>query len=190
VGELKMRMNAEMDAGGTKVSFRPIDIREIDAETLLRSGCAGDLALAMLAKGGMKQLTGIARRAAALGDQARVRVLTQLVLLSGLQCAFNPCASGLPGRLKMEMATMGSVRMDIQQNEILRDVWEEVMAKGNAEGELAGMLMALRGQLHTKFSQVPKWAEARPEKANRAQIERWLNKIVIAQSLEGVIGKK
>ena len=60
VGGPKMRMKSELDAGGAKVSFRLIDIREIDAEKLLQSGCAGDLALAMLAKGGTEKLTEIA----------------------------------------------------------------------------------------------------------------------------------
>ena len=75
VGEPKMRMNPELDAGGAKVSFRLIDIREIEAESLLRSGSAGDLALAMLAKGGTERLAEIARRAAGLSDQARVNAL-------------------------------------------------------------------------------------------------------------------
>jgi hypothetical protein len=178
VGKPKMRMKSELDAGGTKVSFRLIDIREIEAETLLRSGCPGDLALAMLAKGGTERLAEIARRAAALSDRERVRVLTQLVLLSGLR--------GLSGKLKMELTTMGSLRIEIQKNEILRDIWEEVMA----EGEAVGMVKILRVQLLTKFGRVPKWAEDRLQKANKAQIERWSKKFVTAQSLEGVIGKQ
>ena len=193
VGEPKLRMTPDLDAGSTKVSFRLIDIREIDAETLLRSGCAGDLALAMLARGGTELLTEIAQRAAQLSGQARVRVLTQLILLSGLR--------GLSEQLKMEI-TMGSLQIDIRDNVILREVWEEVMAEGLtkgkaegkaegvAEGEVAGMLKALRGQLQTKFGPVPKWVEERLERANTAQIERWLNRVIIAESLEGVIGEK
>ena len=198
VGEPRMRMIPELDAGGAKVSFRLIDIREIDADALLRSGCAGDLALAMLAKGGTERLAEIARRAAGLSDQARVRVMMQLILLSGLR--------GLSGRLRMEMKTMGSFQIDIRDNVILREVWDEVMAEGiatgkaegiatgkaegKAEGEAAGMIKILRGQLHAKFGLVPKWAEERLEKANKAQIERWAKKLLNAQSLEGAIGKK
>ena len=197
VGGPTMRMQSDLDAGCAKVSFRLIDIREIDADTLLGSGCAGDLALAMLAKGGTGRLAEIVRRAAELKDQSRIRVLSQLILLSGLR--------ELSGQLKMEM-TMGSLQIDIRDNEILREVWEEVMAEGEAkgeakgkaeglaeglaEGEVAGKLKALRGQLHTKFGSVPKWVEDRLEKANKTQIERWLNQVVIADSLEGVIGEK
>ena len=194
VGEPRMRMKPDLDAGSAKVSFSLIDIREIDADALLRSGCAGDLALAMLAKGGTDRLAEIAQRAAALSDQARVRVLTQLILLSGLR--------KLSGRLKMDLKTMGTSQFRIRDNVILREVWEEVMAEGiasgqakgkaegKAEGEAVGMIKILRGQLHAKFGLVPKWAEERLEKANKAQIERWAKKLLNAQSLEGAIGKK
>ena len=52
------------------------------------------------------------------------------------------------------------------------------------------MIKILRGQLHAKFGLVPKWAEERLEKANKAQIERWGKKLLNAKSLEGAIGKK
>ena len=146
VGEPKMRMKSKLNAGTAKVSFRLIDIREIDAETLLQSGSTGDLVLAMLAKGGTERLGEIARRAAELSGQARVRVLMQLALLSGLR--------KLSGRLKMEMKTMGSLQTFIQENEILREVYDNVKAegeakgeaKGKAEGEAVGMVKLLRGQ--------------------------------------------
>ena len=186
VGNAKMRMKSELDAGGTKVAYRLIDIREIDAEMLLRSSCPGDWALAMLARGGKERLGEIARRVAELGDRERVRVMTQLLLLSGLR--------KVSGRLKMEMNTMGSLRIDIQKNEILRDIWQEGKAegeaKGKAAGEAAGMLKIIRGQLDAKFGKVPKWADQRLENAKTSQVERWSKKIIVAQSLEDVLGKK
>ena len=194
VGGPKMRMKSELDTGGAKISFRLIDIRDIDAEILLQSGSAGDLVLAMLAKGGAERLGEIAGRIAGLKYKERVRVLTQLILLSGLR--------KLTGRLRMELGAMGSLQIDIRKNEILRDVWEEVMAeglakgeargeaRGEAKGELIGKRKALHGFLHDKFGHVPKWAEQRMSKANRAQVERWLNKVVAAQTLEGIIGKR
>ena len=109
---------------------------------------------------------------------------------------------------------MGSLRIDFQKHEILRDTWEEVMAKGRAtglaegeakgiakgiaegeakgmaKGELAGMARALQAQLRAKFGLIPKWAEVRLAKANKTQLERWVNKAAVAQSLEGAIGKQ
>jgi len=234
VGQPKMRMSPELDAGTTKVSFRLIDIRDMDAGKLLQSGCPGDLALAMLAKGGGGRLTEIAVKIAKLSQRERVRALTQLALLSGLR--------GLTGRLKMELSTMGSLLSAIRKNEILSEVFDEVMteklaaatseglargkaegltqglakgltqgltqgltegltqgltkgltqglAKGLAKGEVSGLAIALRSQLHAKFGKVPKWADDRMKKANRAQLARWLNKIITAQTLEGVIGRR
>ena len=111
--------------------------------------------------------------------------MIQLAALSGLR--------GLSEQVRMEMKTMGSMQLDTRDNVILREVWEEVMAeglaageaRGEAKGEVTGMMMALRSVLQTKFGRVPKWAEDRLKKAKRPQIERWLNKIVVAQTLEG-----
>jgi predicted transposase YdaD len=190
VGKQKMRMNPKLDEGAMKFSVQLIDIREIDAGMLLRSGSAGDLVLSMLAKGGTERLAEIAQRAAALGDRERARVLTQLILLSGLR--------ELSGQLRMELKGMSSMQIDFRKNEILREVWDEVMAEGLAEGlaegkaqgEAVGMAKMLQGMLHAKFGRVPKWADDRLGKANKAQIERWSKKFVNAQTLEGVIGKK
>ena len=92
VGEAKMRMKSRLDAGSTTVDFRLIDIREFDAEMFLRSGRPGDLALAMLAKGGVERLREILHKAVKLRGQARERVFTQLLLLMGLR--------KVPGRMK------------------------------------------------------------------------------------------
>ena len=186
LGEPKMRMNSELDTGGVKVSVRLIDIREIDADVFLKSGRPGDLALAMLAGGGTERLAEIARLAAVLNYPDRVRALTQLLLLSGLR--------KLSKRLKMEIENMGSIPIEIRENEFLREVWEEVMAEGKAEGiaegKTKGLLMALQQLLQRKFGRVPKWANERVKKADMAQLEQWLSKVIGAESLEGVIGRR
>ena len=48
----------------------------------------------------------------------------------------------------------------------------------------------LRDQLKTKFGTLPKWVEERLEEATSAQIGRWAKKILTADTLEGVVGKK
>jgi hypothetical protein len=107
VGQPKMRMEDRLDLGDTKVSYRLLDIREVDAGELLRSARPGDLVLAMLAKGGTERLTEIAQRTVLLSGAERSRVLTQLVLLSGLR------------------ALSGS---------IIRDLTDQAQAKGRGEG--------------------------------------------------------
>ena len=89
---------------------------------------------------------------------------------------------------------MGSLQREIQENEILRPIFEKVMAegeaKGKARGEAVGMLKILRGMLLTKFGRVPNWAVKRLEKADTTQLEQWSSKLIRAQSLEDAIGKK
>jgi hypothetical protein len=48
----------------------------------------------------------------------------------------------------------------------------------------------LRDQLTEKFRTVPKWADEKLESATPAQVQRWLRKILTAETLEGVLGRK
>ena len=84
VGQATMRMEDHVDLGETKSAYALMDIREMDARKLMASGRPGDLALAMLAGGGPEQVLEIAKRAGGLRGAERQRVLSQLVLLSGL----------------------------------------------------------------------------------------------------------
>ena len=89
---------------------------------------------------------------------------------------------------------MGSFQTFIRENEVLRELWREELAEGEAraeaKGKAEGLQSALRGILRSKFGRVPKWANDRLKKAENSQIERWLSKVIMAQSLEVVVGKK
>ena len=169
VGEAKMRMEDHVDLGEMKSGFTLMDIREMDARKLMASGRPGDLALAMLAGGGPERVLEIAKRAVGLRGAERQRVLSQLVLLSGLR--------RLTGQLTMELKTMGSTT-DFYKNEFVMDAM--LHARANM----------LRGMLATKFGTLPKWVDERLEDATSVQIERWSKKILTAETLEGVVGKK
>jgi hypothetical protein len=83
----------------------------------------------------------------------------------------------LTGRLRMEMKSMGSTT-DFYKNEFVMEAM--LHARANM----------LRGMLGTKFGKLPKWVDERLEEATSAQIERWSKKILTADTLEAVIGKK
>jgi hypothetical protein len=168
VGEAKMRMEDHVDLGETKSAYKLMDIREIDARKLMASGRPGDLALAMLAGDGPEQVFEIAKQAGRLRGAEQQRVLSQLLLLSGLR--------RLTGRLRMELKTMGSTT-DILKNEFVQDIIRDDRAK------------MMRKLLETKFGKVPKWVDERLEEATSVQIERWAKKILTAETLEGVLGK-
>jgi len=93
VGQAKMRMEDHVDLGETKFAYTLMDIREMNARKLIASGRPGDLVLAMLAGGGPEQVFEIAKRVGGLKGGEQNRVLSQLVLLSGLR--------RLTGRLRM-----------------------------------------------------------------------------------------
>ena len=85
LGKAKMRMQNNLDLGDTKIAYTLIDIRDIDAATLLAGVRPADLALAMLARGGPQQPPEILRRAAALKGRERDKVIAELAQLSGLR---------------------------------------------------------------------------------------------------------
>ena len=169
VGFAKMKMDDHIDLGETRCAYQLLDIREMDARKLLDSGRPADLALALLARGGTDHLLTIAKRAAALSGTERQRVLTQLAVFSGLR--------RMTGRLKMEWKNMGSTT-DFYQNEFVKDIVRDTEVK------------TLRTLLAIRFGDLPVWVDDRLAKATSAQAQRWLRKIVAAETLEGVLGRK
>jgi hypothetical protein len=81
----------------------------------------------------------------------------------------------------MEMKTMGSTT-DLTQNEFVQEVIQDAVRDAQA-----GLL---RGLLTTKFGRLPKWVDDKLETASSVQVERWSKKILSADTLEGVLGKK
>lgn len=172
LGIRRMNMKAHLDAGGVVVSYSLIDIRDIDAETLL-SGGPGDWALALLAKGGPERMREILAKALQLKSPKRERLLTQLTVLAGLR--------RLDKTIRMEMKQM-SQYVDIQKNVILKDIWDE----GKAEGAIT----LLTDLLNQRFGPLPAWASARLRKATPAQTQKWSRMVLSASTLEGVLEKR
>ena len=56
------------------------------------------------------------------------------------------------------------------------------MARGKAQ--------VLQQLLEEKFGSLPRWAAERLDNATPSQVERWLKKVLTANTLEGVLGKK
>ena len=87
--------------------------------------------------------------------------------------------------------------INIQENVLLRDIWNDGLAKGIAKGIVKGIVKGkaegaqgiLSGQLEAKFGALPGWAAARLRKASPEQIRRWSRKVLTAATLEAVVGK-
>jgi len=166
VGQAKMRMEDHVDLGETKAAYTLMDIREMDSQKFMASGRPGDLALAMLANGGPARDR---QRAARVEGAERQRVLTQLVVLSGLR--------QLSGQLTMELKAMGITTDPFYRHPMVKKAMRDEGAK------------IIRGQMEAKFGKLSKWVDERLEKAKSDEIERWSKKLLTAGTLEGVLGR-
>ncbi len=175
LGEPRMRMTNKLDLGETRVAYSLIDIRDIDAATLIDGGRPADLVLAMLARGGPERLAEIVKRAAGLPSGEREEVISEIAVLCGLRRLQEP--------LIMELKSMASLGTEIflrlpQVQSIVRDAKRDVR------------IQVLRDQLKGKFRTLPAWADERLEAATTIQVQRWLKKILTEETLEGVLGRK
>ncbi len=201
VGRPKMNMPAGVDLGDTAGAYSLIDMREFDVDALLASPRPADYALAILARNGEARVAEIVRRIVRLKGPVRERALAQLLVLSGLR--------GLPRRVQWEIERM-SVVLDIRKNPVLMK-WRreaiteglaegrakglaeglaEGIAKGKSEGKAEGKAESLRSLLILKFGVLPKWADQRIAAARITDLDRWLKKVLAAETLDGVIGPR
>jgi hypothetical protein len=74
----------------------------------------------------------------------------------------------------------------IDEHVFLREIRDTAMAEGRAEGKAE----LLREQLRVKFGSLPKWVQGRLSKATPAQVERWARRVLTADTIEGVFGRR
>jgi hypothetical protein len=181
VGQRKMAIPSRLEEDRVRIDYDVVDFREIPVEPLLRSGNAGDLALAVLAGGGDVRLPEILGRAARIPGTRREALLAKILILSGLR--------GITGKVEWELERMGVI-IDVRKNPVLMRWRREAIAEGRSEGRTEGMSLVLRELLETKFGPLPKWAGDRLSKAAPARIELWAKRVLTADTLEGVLGRK
>jgi predicted transposase YdaD len=111
--------------------------------------------------------------------------LTQLAILAGLR--------GASEQLTIEFKAMG-VYVEIEKNAFLRNIRDDALAEGRAQGQVEGraqgMIAILRNLLLAKYGRLPRWAEQRLAKATPAQAERWATRVLTAGTLEGILGER
>jgi len=66
---------------------------------------------------------------------------------------------------------------------------DELRAGGRIEGELRGKATALLRQLRRVFRTVPPDTEQRIRSASEDELDNWLDRILEADTLEGVLGR-
>ncbi|WP_157817583.1 DUF2887 domain-containing protein [Candidatus Thiodictyon syntrophicum] len=85
-----------------------------------------------------------------------------------------------------ELRTMFPVLVPLEQTRAYQDIF----AKGKAEGEVKGKADGLKRLLKRRFGVLPRWAVVRLDAAAMAQLDGWLEGIFEAQSLEDLLGPR
>jgi hypothetical protein len=67
---------------------------------------------------------------------------------------------------------------------------QDMVRNAQRNGERGARTEVLRDLLSAKFRTLPKWADEKLKSATPAKVQRWLRKILTAETLEGVLGKR
>lgn len=79
--------------------------------------------------------------------------------------------------------------IDIEDNVILKDIYDTGFEKGREQGVEQGMVKILRRLAEERFGPLPEWAGARIRGASPNEIEQWASKVISAPTLEAALGR-
>ena len=180
-GQERLNMRRFLNAGGITVSYELLDVRELDADELLKSGRPGDCVLAILARGGVERIAEIIRQAQQYPKDIGAKVLTELKALSGLR--------KMSEEVKMKVMRAG-IEETWGEHAFFRAAWDDGNTKGKAEGKAEGMKLLLSNLISTKFGPLPETIRFRLDQASPDELERWFNQALSAPTLESVFEKQ
>ncbi|MGC2660772.1 MAG: DUF4351 domain-containing protein [Bryobacteraceae bacterium] len=187
VGSAPLRMTAELKAASFHFSYTVVDIRELDAEELLKSDSPGDNLLAVLAGTDNLEETAkrVLKRLARLPLEEQAKQLPFLMVISGLR--------GL-GKLIQSEVTHMPITVDLDEvfgdliaervNRSAQEGLARGIQQGRAEGREEGALSLLRKQIASRFGSLPDWAEDRLKLLSGAQLEDLSIRLLSATDLE------
>ncbi|WP_341644381.1 Rpn family recombination-promoting nuclease/putative transposase [Thauera sp. SDU_THAU2] len=93
----------------------------------------------------------------------------------------------LPETLQ-EIDTMLAERIDEWIEGLRQEGEQKGLLKGRKEGKQSTLQTTLSRQLRLRFGPLPAWAETRLAEAPVEQLESWVDAVLTAENLEGVIG--
>jgi len=76
--------------------------------------------------------------------------------------------------------------IDLRENVILREFYEEALAKGRTEGLAEGSARVVRELLQSKFGPLPATVQQLLARASISEVERWATRILKADTLDAV----
>jgi predicted transposase YdaD len=180
VGDAEMRMPAELAGPQHICRYLLLDVRTLDAETLLNSPLLADNVIAILTrlgdqKAGIRQ---ILSRIATLESGARDLAFAQLLVLSGLR--------RLEQSIRTEVQFM-PIMHDILDHEVIGPAIKQGMQQGRQEGRQEGEVSVLRRQIEKRFGSLPTWADEHLAQLSLAELDDLCLRVLDATSLDDVL---
>jgi hypothetical protein len=180
VGDAEMRMPAELAGPQHICRYLLLDVRTLDAETLLNSPLPADNVIAILTrlgdqKAGIRQ---ILSRIATLESGARDLAFAQLLVLSGLR--------RLEQSIRTEVQFM-PIMHDILDHEVIGPAIKQGIERGLQEGILRGEMLVLRRLIEKRFGALPTWADERLAQLSLAELDDLSLRVLDAASLDDLL---
>jgi len=156
VGSAPMRMPSELAGSNHVCRYQIVDIRDLDAETLLKSPFPADNVIAILARysNKMETIGRILSRIAKLEKSEAERVFSKLAIIAGLR--------------RLEDA----VKKEARQLPILDDIMDhQIIGPAIRQGQIEGTLDILREQITDRFGAPSPESEERLAKMSVAELK-------------------
>ncbi|CAK0775949.1 hypothetical protein CCP3SC15_530002 [Gammaproteobacteria bacterium] len=88
---------------------------------------------------------------------------------------------------KKEIWAMLNILTPLQETRAYQEIFAEGQADGEAKGEARGEAKSLKRLLTQRFGHVPDWATHRIDGASIEQLDAWLDGILNAESISGLL---
>lgn len=187
IGPKPLKMAGRIDEPRLQFRYEVIDLSKMDAEVLLKSKSVDDKILAILchADNEQRKIQRILQSLTPFPAKIQGDKIAQLLILSQLR--------GLANMITKEIERRDAFLYEILSNTpTWKAMVEEVAEKKAApiaEKKVVARLheeqvRLLTRLLESKFGKVPKWAKEKVAAANKRTLEKWIVRLLKAQSLE------
>jgi hypothetical protein len=186
LGQDRWRHADGLDHPNLKFRFETLNVSDVEAGPLVRTGDLGDAVLAILCRGGSSRpmIKAILDRIALAPEEQHSEALAQLLVLSKLR--------KVEAAVKEESANMPII-VNVEDIDLLRQPIDEAFAKGEArgleKGEARGLTQALTLMLTAKFGALPKDVEERLAALRPIDVAALIERTASAVKLKDVLGE-
>jgi predicted transposase YdaD len=175
-------MRDRIEGPGISGRFQLVDIRDLDGEGLLASGCIGDNVLAVLTRLGEqpKAVRRILERVAAGSPEERDQALAELLILAKLR--------RLSREVIRETRKM-PILEDIMDHDVIGPAIRKGLRQGLQQGRVEGQMEILHRQIRKRFGRIPSAVGQRMAALKPAQLNRIAERLLDARSIEDLFAQ-